>query len=60
MQNSLNQIQPLLVKKIPNHLEELRLENCKISTDITMQLLEVLNQRCYISKLSLVNINMND
>lgn len=32
---SLSKIQPILEKKYPNHLEELRIENCKMSVDVT-------------------------
>lgn len=34
-QESLDSLHPILMKKIPNHLEELRIENCKMGEDIT-------------------------
>ena len=40
--NSLEKIQPILEKKFPNHLEDLRIENCKMSADTTRQLIGLL------------------
>ena len=45
---SLDALAGLLEKKIPNHLEELRIENCKSDTNIIRGLLHLLNQRCMI------------
>lgn len=33
-QESMNALKPILTAKIPNHLEELRIENCQMSEDI--------------------------
>lgn len=51
---------PLLQKVQPNHLEELRIENCKTSEEIMAQLIEQLNERCYLKKLGLVNVKINE
>jgi len=40
---SLNQLRILMARKIPNELEELRIENCKIEPAITSHLIEVIN-----------------
>lgn len=53
--NSLGGLAALLERKIPNHLEELRIENCKIEPSITTALIEAINQKCYLAKLALVN-----
>jgi Ran GTPase-activating protein (RanGAP) involved in mRNA processing and transport len=58
--NSLKELESLLVRKIPNHLEELRLENCQISLLISNQLLHKINRISYLSRLSLVNAHLND
>ena len=51
---------PLLQKVQPNHLEELRIENCKTSEEIMTGLIEQLNERCYLKKLGLVNVKINE
>ena len=38
MRESLNNLLPLLQKKVPNHLEELRIENCKTGEDVMVSL----------------------
>ena len=55
---SLAQAETLMARKIPNHLEELRIENCKIENKITTNLVEVINQKCYLKKLGLVSANI--
>ena len=54
---SLKELTNILTRKIPNQLEELRIENCKIEPSLTTALLEALNEKCYLKKLSLVNAN---
>lgn len=44
LHESLKQIEPILQKKIPNHLEELRIENCMIESQVVRQLLEMMNR----------------
>lgn len=56
----MERLRPLLQRKIPNHLEELRIENCKMGEEITRGLLTTLLERCYITKLGLVNVNLNE
>jgi hypothetical protein len=51
----------LHLKPIPHQLEELRLVNCgKLSTIVTCRLLDFLNEKSYIKKLSLVNAGISD
>ena len=50
----------ILQRGIPNHLEELRIENCKIDASTTKKLIEYLNIRCYTRKIALVQANLND
>ena len=45
---SLEQISPIVQRKIPFHLEELRIENCKIEKDVTLKLIKILNDKSYI------------
>jgi len=59
MQDSLDAMLPILQRKVPHHLEELRIENVKISPDITSQLFDALHERSYLTKLGLVNMNFN-
>jgi len=39
---SLAQLYQIISKPIPHHLEELRIENCKIDVDVTRQLVQML------------------
>jgi Ran GTPase-activating protein (RanGAP) involved in mRNA processing and transport len=59
-QLSLEGISPILQKGIPNHLEELRIENCNIPGDVARELISCINQKSYLKCLSLVNVNLND
>ena len=47
-------------KSIPHHLEELRIINCKISSNAMAMLLDTLNRRNFIKRLSLVNANLGN
>ena len=59
-QESYNALRPILAAKIPNHLEELRIENCQMSEDIVTQLLETLTTRCFLKALGLVKIGLTE
>ena len=52
--NSLMEIQDLVFKRKPHHLEELRIEHCKIDPSITRGLLQVLVENSHLKKLGLV------
>ena len=56
---SLEKLWKILLRKIPNNLEELRIENCKIERTITSELIDKINHRCYLEKLGLVNANIS-
>ena len=60
LEKSLREMLPLLQKVQPNHLEELRVENCKTSEEIMTGLARQLNERCFLKKLGLVNVKIND
>lgn len=57
---SLERISPIIQRKIPFHLEELRIENCKIEKDVTLKLIKILNEKSYIQKLGLVDIGIEE
>lgn len=57
---SLDSIIPLLRKRLPNHLEELRLINCQIPQRITGQLLQQLQFKSQLKKLGLVGFPIGD
>lgn len=59
MQLSLDAMLPILQRKVPHHLEELRIENVKTSPEVTSQLIEALHDRSYLTKLALVNTTFN-
>lgn len=47
---------PILRRPVPNHLEEIKIIDCKVSATLIEQLLEQLNTKSRIKKLALVNI----
>ena len=51
---------PILYSKIPNHLEELRIENCNMTKEVTRELLRVLTGRSFVQRLALVNADFDD
>ena len=52
---SIEAIQPILHAKIPNHLEELRIENCKLTGIDTQKILEILLEQSFLKKLAFVD-----
>ena len=50
----------LLHRPAPHALEELRIENCKISTHFVNTILEELRDRCPLRKLALVRAKLNE
>ena len=56
---SLSFIKPLLSRRKPMNLEEIRLVSCKIGGSITHELIDDLMNRSTVSKLSLVKSNMS-
>lgn len=57
---SLSAISPLLKREVPYHLEELKLIDIKISSDITNELFELLRIKSSINKLALVHLNISE
>ena len=61
LMKSVEQIEPILTfRNIPYHLEELRLVNCKISSNALTALLNIFPSRNYIKRLGLVNLGMSE
>ena len=58
-QLSLSALSPLLSRRKPNNLEELRLVSCNIGGPITHGLIDELLERSNIKKLGLVQANMS-
>ena len=59
-ERSLAEIEGLLVRRIPQHLEELRIENCKIEISVVERLLELIDKNSFLYTLGLVNVNINN
>ena len=53
---ALGQLLPLLRRRKPMHLAELKIVNCKMSKHATTELLEELNCGSALAKLSLVGV----
>lgn len=51
---ALRALKPLLYKRRPHHLEQLRIENCRIDGGTTKALLEMLNDISYLKQLAIV------
>lgn len=56
---SLAILQNIVLKKIPNHLEELRIEQCFTEPNVIRSLLQSITKRCVIKKLGLVDARLN-
>ena len=59
-QKSIDNLQPLLAKRLPNHLEELKIIDCKMSGSLIESLLNTLSKQSQLRKLALVNILHSD
>jgi len=56
----LEAIRPIVEKRSPNHLEELRIEKCKMGSNICGKLIDMLNERSFLKKLALVDVGLDD
>ena len=59
-ERSLEAINPLFKKRLPNHLEELKLEDLSITKPVLNSLLDSINTRSQLLKLSLAKIDITD
>lgn len=59
-QKSLMAMKPLFKKKIPYHLSELRIADCKMSSKIYASLVSTIYQGCQLVKLALVQAKLSD
>lgn len=50
----------LFTKFFPLNLDELRIENCKVTKEDMLKLLKALNKESYVKKLSLVQANLDE
>ena len=60
LDKSLKEMKGVLERRIPNHLEELRLENCRIEPKITRELVDLFAGACYIKRIGLVDAKLQD
>jgi hypothetical protein len=51
---------PIINRKNPFNLEELRIEDCKIEKEILKELFISLCENCLLSKLALVNVGIDE
>ena len=54
------QLKGIFAKFFPNNVDELRIENCKITKEDSIELCRALNGECYLKKLSLVQANLDE
>jgi len=60
-EKSLASLIPILQRKKPKNLEELRLIYCKTNSSVITSLIEEMSEeQCFLKKLSLVNMQLND
>ena len=50
---SMDGIRPILVKQFPNHLQELRISNCRMSPQVTSDLINAISTKCYLKSLEI-------
>ena len=50
---SMEGIRPILIKQFPNHLSELRISNCRMSPQVTQELINAICQRCFLKNLEI-------
>ena len=53
-------IKDLFQRNIPNHLEELRIENCKMEPTVSEDLIKYIHEKNQFKSLGLVNINFTE
>ena len=60
-EKSLLNLRPLLLKRVPNHLEELTLVDCRMNSSIVCRLVDlILDSRSQLRKLGLINANHSE
>ena len=50
---SMEGLRPILVKAFPNHLQELRISNCRMTPQVTGELVGAITQKCFLKSLEL-------
>ena len=50
---SMEGIRPILIKQFPNHLSELRISNCRMSPQVTEELINAVCSRCFLKSLEI-------
>lgn len=53
-------MQPILIKKVPNQLQELQIIDCKIHCVQIEELLDLMIEDCSIRQFTLVNVHHNE
>ena len=56
-QSSLDALKPVFMRRIPHHMEEIKLIDCKISPSLIVNLMETLSEQSLIKRLALVNVH---
>ena len=57
---TIDRLSPLLHRRLPHHIEELSLIDCKLGTTLVEYLMESLVERSYLRKLALVKVMHSD
>lgn len=57
---SLAEIEEILVRKVPHHLEELRIENCKMDPSVSHEVIKLLLKKNALKKLGLVDFSLTE
>ena len=53
-------LQPIFIKKVPNHLQELQIIDCKIHCVQIEEMLDLMASECQINHFALVNVHHSD
>ena len=57
---SIRGLEPLLVKRFPHHLEELKIIDCKMAGSLIEEMMNIIRKRSQLRKLSLINVLHSD
>ena len=59
-EESLEILKQLLKKGIPYHLSELRISNCRLTPQVTCDLIEAITEKSYLKQFELANAPISD
>lgn len=59
-EESLDRLKILFAKGIPYHLQELRISNCKLTPNVTTELIQAISEKSYLKQFELANAPLSE